>query len=167
MAGNFDNDFFPDIAVSYQIVETGRGDSDIYIRAMKATLDGFGVMGDQHRVDGSNGNNGWPITMRARDADRDGNDEVQLMVRNTLRSIHFDENMNQISRPSPVYASSLYSDRNAGYTSTFAATDMDLADSDTLKTEIALIDERGLVPENLCLHVWIAGLFPLQSMKRV
>lgn len=145
VAGNFDNDFVEDVAVSYQIVETGVGSSQIFLRAVRGSSTGFGLMGEEERIDGSNGNNGWPLTMYAADADRNGFEEVQLAARNTLKSYSFDENMNSLSQLSPVNAYGLYNDKNNYHVGTFAATDMDLAQNDSLRTEIAVVDDRGLV----------------------
>lgn len=146
VCGNFDNDFYEDIAITYQVVETGNGDSDIYLRGLKINSDGFGTPGGQYRFDGSNGSNGWPNTMQAGDADYNGLDEVHLAARNTLRSFWFDENMNVLTNgPAPVYAGSLNTNKNDAFTCTFAATDMDIAENDSLKMEIATIDNRGLV----------------------
>ncbi|NJK85750.1 MAG: hypothetical protein HC906_07060 [Bacteroidales bacterium] len=144
VAGNFDNDFVEDVAVTYQVVETGNGDSDIYLRATRASSTGFSLMGEQYRIDGSNGHNGWPLTMYAADVNRDGFDEIQIQARNTLNSYSLDENLDYFPKTSPAYAYGILNNENDYFVNTFAVTDMDLAYNDSLKTEIAVLNNNGL-----------------------
>jgi hypothetical protein len=143
ITGNFDNDFLNDIAITYQLVETGNGDSEIYLQALTAHADSFKRIGLPERVDGSNGNNGWPMTIKSGDFNADGRDEIHLAARYRLRAYNVDEDLN-IDNGLDFFSVSLSTEDHYNNSETFAVTDMDIADSDTLRQEIVIIDNNGL-----------------------
>jgi hypothetical protein len=143
-AGNFDNDFLPDIAVSWELRLPSNGDSEFYMRVISANTDSITKYGSRHRYDGSNGNNGWPMSIKTGDFDLDGRDEIQLAARNNLRAYRVDDELNVMSNGSAVMGVSLSTNREDRYSETFAVADMDIGDNDTLKTEIITYDNYGI-----------------------
>lgn len=142
--GNFDNDFHPDIAVSWELRLPSNGDSEFYLRVLSANTDSITKYGNIYRYDGSNGNNGWPMSIKTGDFDLDGRDEIQLAARNTLRAYMVDDELNVMSAGSSTMGVFLSTNREDRYSETFAIADMDIGDNDTLKTEIITYDNYGI-----------------------
>ena len=142
--GNFDNDFHPDIAMAWELRLPSNGDSEFYLRVLSANPDSITKYGTIKRIDGSNGNNGWPMSIKSGDFDLDGRDEIQVSARNNFRANRVDEEFNVVSSGNTVMGVSLSTNREDRYSETFAVADMDIGDNDTLKTEIITYDNNGI-----------------------
>ncbi len=142
--GNFDNDFHPDIAMAWELRLPSNGDSEFYLRVIAANTDSITKYGNIKRIDGSNGNNGWPMSIKSGDFDLDGRDEIQLAARNNLRAYTVDDELNVGSSGNTPMGVSLSTNREDRYSETFAVADMDIGDNDTLKTEIITYDNYGI-----------------------
>ncbi len=141
-AGNFDNDFHPDIAVSWELRLPSNGDSEFYMRVLSANTDSITKYGNEYRYDGSNGNNGWPMSIKSGDFDLDGRDEIHLAARNNLKAFMVDDDLNVTN--STTMGVFLSTNREDRLSETFAVADMDIGDNDTLKTEIITYDNNGI-----------------------
>ena len=142
--GNFDNDFHPDIAMAWELRLPSNGDSEFYLRVISANTDSITKYGTIKRIDGSNGNNGWPMSIKSGDFDLDGRDEIQLAARNNLRAYTVDDELNVGSSGNTPMGVSLSTNREDRYSETFAVADMDIGNNDTLKTEIITYDINGI-----------------------
>jgi hypothetical protein len=141
--GDFNGDFKDDIALAWDEGETNVAilGLTLYTIDVSSGLDSITTI-DRQSEGGwsSRGENGHPLSIISRDVNLDGPDEILVYYRNAVRIFEPDENLT-INRS--VERISVNTSEGRQYHRAIALTDVDIADSDSLRMEAVTIGNRG------------------------
>lgn len=141
--GDFNGDFYDDVVFGYELKPTNESAFAIYLQTlMIATdLDSVTAVGSPTFVRSGRGQDGWPMTMTTGDVDYDGRDEIIHASKSDLRVYKTDSALNI---GSPIAFGTLSTSEDQRFHRTVALTDVDLGDTDSLRTEFVIMDNQGL-----------------------
>ena len=141
--GDFNGDFKDDIALAWDEGETNVSilSLALYTIDVSSGLDSITTI-DRQSEGGwsSRGENGHPLSIISKDVNLDGPDEILVYYRNRVQIFEPDENLT-INRS--VESVSVNTSEGRQYHRAVALTDVDIADSDSLRMEAVTIGNSG------------------------
>ncbi|MGM0460258.1 MAG: T9SS type A sorting domain-containing protein [Bacteroidota bacterium] len=142
-SGDFNGDFKDDIALAWDEGKTNEAilSLALYTIDVSADLESFTTT-DRQSEGGwsSRGENGHPLSIIGRDLNLDGADEILVYYRNSVRIFEPDESL---GIGSSVERVSVSTREGPQYHRAVAITDVDIADSDSLRMEVVTMGRSG------------------------
>ncbi|NIR73215.1 hypothetical protein GWO43_07960, partial [candidate division KSB1 bacterium] len=141
--GDFNGDFYDDVVFGYELKPTNESAFRIELQTLTVStnLDSVAAVGSPRFFRSGRGQDGWPMSMTTGDVDYDGRDEIIHASKSDLRVYKTDSALNV---GSPIAFATLSTSENQRFHRTVALTDVDLGDTDSLRTEFVVMDNRGL-----------------------
>ena len=139
-SGDFNGDLFDEVVFGWEMSPTNAKQFEIRLQTLTVSPDLESVVpvGSPQFFRSGLGQDGWPMSITAGDVDLDGKDEIVHASKNDLRVYKVDDQL-QIGSSS-IASASISTDENEIFHRTVALTDLDITDSDSLKTEIVVAD---------------------------
>lgn len=143
-SGDFNGDFKDDIALAWDEGKTNESilSLELYTIDVSTDLGSFTTVDRQFEGGwSSRGENGHPLSIIGRDLNLDGADEILVYYRNSVRIFEPDENLGIGNSVEQVSVSTI---EGPQYHRAVAITDVDIADSDSLRMEVVTMGRSGI-----------------------
>ncbi|MFQ5628708.1 MAG: T9SS type A sorting domain-containing protein, partial [bacterium] len=141
--GDFNGDFYEEIAVGWERTDNNLF-TDIFLQVAQVStgLGSVQMIDFPERVTGSNGQNGWPLSVATGDVNLNGHDEILFTARNDMRVYKTDVVL--AVQSSPLAFFSISTDESHTFHQVAAITDLDLTESDTIRTDFVVADRNNI-----------------------
>ena len=138
-SGDFNGDLFDEIVFGWEMKPTNAKEFHILLQtlAISTDLESVELVGFPRSFRSGLGSDGWPMSITTGDVDLDGRDEILHASKSDLRVYKTDD---QLNIGSSIASTTISDDEDEIFHRTVALTDLDIADSDSLKTEIVIAD---------------------------